>query len=276
MDKKTKKLNNNQKRWFYGLSLAVAAIILILIIPQPLFQLIVVILSFVGLHEFFNLTLDKKDPTIKTFGIILGGLATALFIFWAHDSDQNFLISTVLLIASFLIYFYSKLDFPTRIRNMAFFYLGVMYVSQLFAFLGLVRALPEWKFWVFLMLVCTFSADTGAYLFGRWLGKNKLAPLISPGKTVEGFLGGWLFSLLASLLVKLIFWSAYPVSHLVVIATLIAFVGPLGDLSESLLKRGANAKDSGNFIPGHGGILDRLDALLFAAPVVYYFAKYWN
>ncbi len=117
-------------------------------------------------------------------------------------------------------------------------------------------------------------ADTGAYFTGHLIGKHKLAPLVSPGKTVEGFIGGIVASILAAFFCKFIFWREFAFVPCLILGTLIGIVGPIGDLSESLIKRSVNVKDSGQFIPGHGGLLDRVDALLFTAPTVYYYVKF--
>lgn len=126
---------------------------------------------------------------------------------------------------------------------------------------------PELIMGVFIIIWC---ADTFAYLVGRAIGKNKLAPTISPGKTIEGFIGGIIFSMLAGYILG-IYYTSIPQLHWLIMAGGIAIVGTLGDLYESSLKRKANFKDSGNIIPGHGGVLDRLDSFLFAALFTYFY-----
>jgi phosphatidate cytidylyltransferase len=111
--------------------------------------------------------------------------------------------------------------------------------------------------------------DTGAYYIGRALGKNPLAPLISPKKTIEGALGGLLGNVLAAVLGKQILLPDAPLLQLLVLALLLGVVSQIGDLSESALKRGAGVKDSSNLLPGHGGMLDRIDGVLFASPVMF-------
>jgi phosphatidate cytidylyltransferase len=127
--------------------------------------------------------------------------------------------------------------------------------------------------WLFVTLAIAFLSDTGAYAFGRLWGKHKLYPAVSPGKTWEGSLGG----LVGANVATLGFGSAFllpelAVGHAVVLGVLGSLAGQVGDLFESMLKRSHGVKDSGNLLPGHGGMLDRVDALLFVGPVVYYFA----
>jgi phosphatidate cytidylyltransferase len=113
------------------------------------------------------------------------------------------------------------------------------------------------------------SGDTGAYYAGRFFGKHKLAPAISPAKTLEGFAGGIVLTLIVALIFQLFFLSAYGLLPMLILALITAVVAPLGDLFESMQKRVAGVKDSGRLLPGHGGMLDRIDALLFAAPAVF-------
>jgi len=119
------------------------------------------------------------------------------------------------------------------------------------------------------------GGDTGAYYVGRALGKRKLAPSISPGKTWEGAFGGLVAALAMATLAHFWFFRELPLKYTLPLATLMTVVGIFGDLVESALKRGAGAKDAANLLPGHGGILDRLDSLLFNAPLIYYFARFY-
>jgi len=121
--------------------------------------------------------------------------------------------------------------------------------------------------WVLLVILCTWIGDSGAYLVGRSLGKHKLAPVLSPKKTIEGSLGGLLGTIIVAVVVDAAFGMGLAAWATVVLGALLGAAGQVGDLAESLMKRQAGVKDSGSIIPGHGGILDRIDALLFAFPV---------
>ncbi|MCG8403027.1 MAG: phosphatidate cytidylyltransferase, partial [Firmicutes bacterium] len=134
----------------------------------------------------------------------------------------------------------------------------------------LLSTLDNSLIWLIFLLVCTWSSDTGAYLVGRKWGKRKMAPSLSPGKTVEGAAGGVLGSLLAAALVA-VFYRELPELPVLVLGVLVGVAAQVGDLMESALKRQAGVKDSGRLIPGHGGILDRFDSMLFTAPLVYYY-----
>lgn len=157
---------------------------------------------------------------------------------------------------------------------------GIVYTALLAGFLVGVRMLPDTAATPKLAakLLTSFFAmvmmtDTGAYYAGRALGRHKLAPRVSPGKTIEGSVGGLVAAVLAAVVCRIIFFPAVPISHFVVLGGTIGIVSQVGDLAESLLKRGSEVKDSGVIFPGHGGMLDRLDSILFCAPILYY---YWR
>jgi len=150
---------------------------------------------------------------------------------------------------------------------------GILYIGWLLSHLVALRGLEDGRNWVFLALLATFGSDTAAYFTGRALGRHKLAPSISPGKTWEGTIAGFLGAIIISLLftipsplsLPLGYWSA------IILGLLISVFGQLGDLVESLLKRNMGVKDSGKLLPGHGGALDRIDSVVFASVVVYYY-----
>jgi phosphatidate cytidylyltransferase len=154
---------------------------------------------------------------------------------------------------------------------------GMMYIPFLLSFGLLLRYYPDGTlgFWyAMIAAVGAFSSDVGAYTFGGLFGKRKLAPEISPNKTLEGSIGGLLFSALMLFLMQEAIRSFIPnvrVWEIWMFAILVSSAAQLGDLAESVIKRSLGAKDSGTFLPGHGGLLDRLDSLLFALPVAYYF-----
>jgi phosphatidate cytidylyltransferase len=145
---------------------------------------------------------------------------------------------------------------------------GCLYGGLGLAPLAALRAGPDGLAWVIAALVITWANDTCAYFAGRAFGRHKLYPAVSPNKTWEGFAGGFLGSIGGLFIARLVFPVLQPLDC-VVLGVAGGLVGPLGDLCESMLKRAYGAKDSGFLIPGHGGILDRVDALLFNAPVVY-------
>jgi phosphatidate cytidylyltransferase len=135
----------------------------------------------------------------------------------------------------------------------------------------LTRALPNGELLIFFLLLVTWAGDTGAYYAGMSLGRRKLAPVISPNKTVEGLIGGLMLAVLAAVGARLWFLPSFSLADCLATGLLLTGAGVLGDLAESALKRSAGVKDSGSLIPAHGGMLDRLDSLLFTAPAFYYY-----
>jgi phosphatidate cytidylyltransferase len=152
----------------------------------------------------------------------------------------------------------------------------VIYVGFLGSYLISLRALPNGRWWTYLVLPIVWAADTGAYMLGTWFGRHKLAPKTSPNKTWEGYLGGILVGVGAGvglvLLYNRVFHANLTISLLNtgLLAFVISGLIPLGDLTESMIKRDAGKKDSGTIFPGHGGVFDRLDSLFWAAPIGYY------
>ncbi len=152
--------------------------------------------------------------------------------------------------------------------------MGFLYVPLLLAHLMLLRHLPFGIQWILLLLIIVMSGDSAAYYSGSAWGKTKLYPQVSPKKSVEGSIGGLLGSLAGALVAKLTFFPQLNFIDCIATAVLLGVLGQLGDLFESLLKRSCGVKDSGAIFPGHGGILDRLDSLLFAGPAAFYYAYF--
>jgi len=163
------------------------------------------------------------------------------------------------------------LQYPqVKLEEVGFNFLAVIYSVVLFSYLYLLRQIDHGISWSFLIFFLVWSTDTCAYLIGRRFGQHLLAPKVSPKKTLEGSLGG----LLGSVIVGLISWywmGGVALWHIIVLSLIVGVGGQIGDLFESALKRSAGIKDSGNLIPGHGGILDRSDSLIFVLPLVYYY-----
>jgi len=148
---------------------------------------------------------------------------------------------------------------------------GTLYIGFTLGHLLLTRALPDGIFLIFFVVLVTWAGDTGAYYAGMSMGRTPLAPRISPNKTVEGLLGGCLLAVVMALIARAWFIPSFTILDAVVLGLVLTLVGLIGDLSESMFKRSAGVKDSGGLIPGHGGVLDRLDSLLLTAPTYYYY-----
>lgn len=228
------------------------------------------------LWEFFGMTLDlhtRRDKIRKALGVALGVipfvLVTTLSLY-PVGNPENFITLASLLFSPFVftifiyeLYSHSKEPFA----NIAFMVLGLFYIGIPFALVNFIAydGLEFMNRVVFGLLVLTWVNDTGAYLTGSLIGKTPLFPRISPNKTWEGSSGGVVTTLVFGYLLSLIF-TEIPLPQWLGLAVIVAIFGGLGDLVESMLKRSVNVKDSGNLLPGHGGLLDRFDAFIFVVP----------
>jgi phosphatidate cytidylyltransferase len=153
--------------------------------------------------------------------------------------------------------------------------LAFLYIPFLLMHLVLLRQTPFGVKWLFLIMLIVMTNDSAAYYTGCSFGKHRLYLLVSPKKSIEGAVGGLVGSLFGALLAKFIFFPQLTFGDAVLTAIVIGVVGQTGDLFESLLKRSFGVKDSGTLIPGHGGLLDRMDSILFAAPITYYYVLFF-
>jgi len=234
-----------------------------------------------GLFEFYVLSkrLQLKPDTSAGF---LGAIGIFVVSLYFGDIAVNLLLTQLVLIvltAGVLIAAALRgTDFEKMIASAGATVLGVLYIALLGSHLlsirmGFTQLLSAHLLSFFFLIL--MGADAGAYYTGRAIGKHKLAPKISPGKTWEGVFGGLVAALAMAAVSHYWFFRELPLKWALPLALVMTIVGILGDLTESALKRGAGAKDAANLLPGHGGILDRLDSLLFNAPLIYYFARFY-
>jgi len=184
---------------------------------------------------------------------------------WQHGYPGTAVLSVLLLYLLAMLLLYPRLK-PIDVA-VAFF--STMYVG-LIIYLYLLSTLADGWVWLLFMLLCTWASDTAAFLVGRKAGRRQIAPALSPAKTLEGAAGGVAGSFLTALLVALLY-PQFPVLPVLILGILVGFGAQAGDLVESAIKRQVGIKDAGKLIPGHGGILDRFDSMLFTAPLVYYY-----
>ncbi|HEX3691875.1 MAG TPA: phosphatidate cytidylyltransferase [Solirubrobacteraceae bacterium] len=247
-------------------ALPLIALALFLVIEGGLvFAVGVFVLGCVCLHELYGIYERVHPVRLAGFVALAGLLAAALYGSPTHPSDV--LLVTV---AALPVLFALTLAQPhPSVGGLALTLLGIYWVGLALAHAVLLRGLPHGEGIVIDVLVGTFLGDTGAYLGGRLFGKRPLAPSLSPKKTVEGLAIGIAFTV-ASVWFAGRYQSWLPGTHALVLGIAIAVVAPVGDLFESFVKRQAGAKDAGSLLGAHGGMLDRLDAVLFAAVVGYY------
>ncbi len=261
-----------KKKIYWGMGLAPLVVLFVFFAPLWMFKILITLVSAASLFEFMGIALPKHPSSAPRLGVALGTLFTIMILF-VRDPELWTTGLAALLIITFAYYLFINHELNLVLSQIAFTIFGCVYVACLFSYAGLVRGLEHGVFWIFILAGCTFMADTSAYFVGHWVGTHKLAPRVSPGKTIEGLMGGMLGSVLVAFICKWVFWNGFQTRDCWILGILVGLVGPLGDLSESLIKRSVGVKDSGNLIPGHGGLLDRLDAVFFTAPFVYYYAK---
>ncbi len=227
------------------------------------------LLSLLGLTEFYRMALP--DRKVVALVAAFGGALLPLALL---NPVRAMFALTLLVVLFGVIILFTFTDVKKAAGEMAFLVAGFLYVPLLLGHLLLLRDLPDGISWIFLMMIIVMSGDTGAYYIGSSFGKRKLYPAVSPNKSVEGAFGGLAGSIAGAFIAKATFFPALSVADSLVTALALGILGQVGDLFESLLKRSFGVKDSGMIVPGHGGILDRLDSILFAAPAAFYYARY--
>lgn len=258
------------KRTLPGILLAVAWLAL-LIAGKPFhFYLVMLGIVAISANEYLKMAFKEGLGIISRSFLILTLALPSVFAIPGCQfiSTQFGLYLSFFLTTLYFIKRYAHFDDTyERFGRVVF---GIVYVGVLASYLVMLRYLPQGGSWLVVLSAITAGSDSGAYYFGCNFGKRKLCPNISPKKTVEGALGGLLSGVLIALLFSWLLLDDVSLFFIAGAAIVLTGVGILGDLTESIIKRGTNTKDSGRLLAGHGGILDRIDSLLLASPVLYY------
>ncbi|MBI4365801.1 MAG: phosphatidate cytidylyltransferase [Deltaproteobacteria bacterium] len=244
----------------------------LLLTPPWVFTAIVTVAIAAASYEFARLVFPVDVwYRVATVGFAVG---IAILLQWPASAMPfpGFLFGAIFGVSILHMARSTTLErFVTRVGATCF---GAIYIGGGLAYLGLLRAADHGRALVVMTIGMAALADTFAYLFGRTVGRHKLAPLVSPNKTVEGFVAGFAGSVTAALLCRRWMWPDLPLWPVVGLGLIIGAIAPLGDLIESAMKRAYHVKDSGGMLPGHGGMLDRADAYIASAPAVFYYCKY--
>jgi phosphatidate cytidylyltransferase len=271
----------HSKRWITGL-VALPFVLYFIYAGGNAFAGFIAAASVVALWEYFNIAFadpgDDADAPRRRFGVIPAiALLTGPVIVWtAHRFSMDLVVSLLVLnlIVSALFSLTRFKTDPRVIEAVVKAGQALVYIPLMLAFAVLIRDGADGMLWVLLVLAVVFAGDIGALYAGTYLGRHKLCPSVSPGKTIEGAFGGLAGNVAVGSLVKLIFFPRLLWGESILFFLVLGIVGQIGDLYESEFKRAAGVKDSGVILPGHGGLLDRIDALLFALPVAYFFKKF--
>ena len=265
----------HSRRWLTALIL-IPVLLLVLFKGGRLgFVLLLVLINGLAQWEFLGMFLPGSDAVRRLKTIILGSW---LLISFCTTQPATYLCNpsgplSVLVICLFILFFFYLLSYghvPDLERDLMVHVLGLVYLPLLLGHFIWLRYMPQGEQWVLWLLAVIFAGDTAAFYSGRAWGKKKLYPEVSPGKTWVGAAGGVAASLLVGILLGRWLLPQMSIPGLSCLALLLAVVGLLGDLFESMLKRQTQVKDASQLLPGHGGMLDRLDSLLFAAPALVY------
>jgi phosphatidate cytidylyltransferase len=263
------------KRFLPGILLAIGWLLLLTKGSFLVFWAVVLLIGIIGAREYCRMSfpdiLYEGDRTILSIILSLPILASAFSQNTAYPGALGVLLGFAALII-YVLYNYSRFDSPMSLLSRGV--LGIVFVGFLASHLVLVRSLPDGANWLIILTAITAGSDTLAYYVGSRWGRRKLCPHISPNKTIEGALGGIAGGMAAALVLSLFFSVSAGFPVILLLALVLSVVGMLGDLLESVIKRGTGIKDSGSLLGGHGGVLDRVDSLLLAAPVLYYILLY--
>ena len=251
-----------------GVALVICWLFLLLKGSEILFAAVIIPGLIIGAYEYGRMALFAESFSRPLFLAFLSAFpAFAVFFF------PRFGICAGLVAAFLILSMWTMAKYREGFDSYGFFSrcaLGLVWIGVFGAHLLLLRELPHGNSWILILTGITAGSDSGAYYAGRFFGRRKLSPLISPNKTIEGAVGGVLTALMAASLMALFLLETVPWVFLLLSTLVLTGVGIGGDLIESVIKRATSTKDSGTILGGHGGVLDRADSMLFAAPVLYY------
>lgn len=265
------------KRWLTAIVLAPIVIWILVKGNIVLLAALISVVAVLAVREYLRIIFGKdKDSASNTIKIISYSVSLALI--WGaclHSWEILFLILTVNFMA-LSVFVLARFDNTSTIFDkIEKQVLGIVYIPVPLSLLIFIRDFEGGSLWILWLLLVTFASDTGALYSGTFFGKHPLAPIISPNKTIEGSIGGLITAMLVGFIFCMIFFKDLSLAFRVLPCALImAVAGQIGDLFESAMKRASGVKDSGRLLPGHGGMLDRIDAVLLVIPVIYIYLVY--
>ncbi|MCX8130088.1 MAG: phosphatidate cytidylyltransferase [Clostridia bacterium] len=250
------------------------------------FTAAITLLSLIGMFEFYNAVSKGGYKPVRIIGYIS---CLVIFIVGLQAGENNLsflfnieyitfgLFAMICILFSYVVFTENKVN----INDISLTFFGIFYVVFLFSFVVLTRNMEAGQYYIWLVFIGAFATDTFAYIFGNLIGKTKILPVISPKKSLEGSIGGIVGCVLLMLIYGLIIdsmgWVKDSVAlyHFIVIGILCGVISQIGDWAASAIKRYIGVKDYGRIMPGHGGVLDRFDSILFVAPVIYFYFSFF-
>jgi len=255
-------------RWITSIVIGVPLILCIAFAPPLCWWFLIILVAEIGLWELYGLLFHVPLSWKWRFFYFAGGLLLPSGAYLFGITGLTFALFISFFAALFLMMISSPLDHDeiARIGQLCFAWL---YLPYFLSFVLLIGGGTQGRTWIFFLLAVIIAGDAGAYYTGLRAGRHKLYPAVSPKKTIEGAVGGLILSIVAATAIGFLFLKNVPLASLFVFSLAIAAVGQAGDLIESMIKRSAGKKDSSALLPGHGGLLDRLDSLIFAFPILW-------
>ena len=254
-------------------AIAIPLVLGVVLYGSPLlFFCFVAAVVLVASYEYFSMI---SNIGVEGFPIEGGVLSFLLLLGFYLGTKFLFIFAILLPVVLFATWLFRGKNMNMVLDPVAYTLLGIFYIAGLGGYFLLIRSLEGGNQMIVFLLLLVWAGDVAAYYGGRNLGKHKLLPVISPNKTVEGAIANVLGTLLAAGVSKLWFFGEISLMHCLIVAFICGIIGQFGDFSESLIKRNCRVKDSGSLVPGHGGVLDRIDSLLFAAPAFYCYHQWF-
>jgi len=233
--------------------------------PSWVFIILILFAALVSLNEFYSLMKPKISEKIVFYNYVLTVILFASILINSHRYIAIFPFFVIFPLAFFIFTYPKNHHKMSDITNLI---MGPFYICLPLVLLAIIAGLSQGRMWIFFILAVIFAGDTGSFYCGKFFGKHKLTR-ISPGKTWEGTIGGLIANIACAGLFGYVSFTSLSAISIMAVGIVIGISGQIGDLAESMLKRMSNKKDSGKILPGHGGMLDRIDSLLFAVPVLY-------
>ena len=247
--------------------IAIPIVLGIILYGHPgLFFLLIVSIVLIAAHEYFSMIANAGISGFPIEGLVLSFLLLAIGFFIPQFLS---LFGVFIPLTLFIVWCYREKNVRVALDSISYTLFGILYTAGLGGYFLLISKLEGGRQIIVFILLLVWAGDSAAFYVGRKFEEHKLLEVVSPNKTIEGAVANVMGTLIAALLASSLFFNEIPLIHCLIVAFICGIIGQFGDLAESLIKRNCQVKDSGTLIPGHGGVLDRIDSLLFVAPAFY-------
>lgn len=251
-------------------AIGISVLVFLVLYPFPVyFSLVVIIITILAAWEYFNILFSEKDFGLKVFGTGLSVSASIGMYAFGHSIFLPLVPAVIFMVFIYALFCHRDITSASGLIGKTV--LGVLYIGLFLSYAIGIRTFENGGWWLLFLFSIIWMNDTFAFFAGKGFGRTKLAPVISPNKTMEGAAAGLAGGVITAIVFNTFFLKELSASTTILLAVSLGVLCQLGDLFESMLKRGAGVKDSGSIIPGHGGILDRIDSIIIPLPFFYYY-----